>query len=121
MRKYSLVFCGSLMFAAVACFAAQGPTFKPASSFEGSTLQGWHPLGSAKWSAEHGEIVGDARNTSSAGWLLLDHSYQDPGVYLSFRCGSACNAGVLLRAEKMAIKHMASCSPFRMTDLRDTA
>ena len=31
---------------------------------------------------------------------MLDHSYQDIGVYTQFRCTGACETGVLLRAEK---------------------
>jgi hypothetical protein len=100
MRNYSLLFSGCLLFAGIWCPAAEGPTFKPDASFQGSNLKGWHSLGSAKWSAAKGEIVGDARRGSTAGWLVLDHAYQDTGVYLSFRCDGACNAGVLLRAEK---------------------
>jgi hypothetical protein len=31
---------------------------------------------------------------------VLDHSYQDIGLYTQFRCTGACETGVLLRAEK---------------------
>src|SRR5450631_660528 len=100
MRKYSLLFSGYILIAGIGCLTAQGPTFKADASFQGSSLDSWHSLGSAKWSATQGEIVGDARSGSAAGLLVLDHSYQDPGVYLSFRCEGPCNGGVLLRAEK---------------------
>ncbi|QHN05510.1 DUF1080 domain-containing protein [Granulicella sp. WH15] len=74
---------------------AQTPSFNPDVTFQGSSLAGWHTLGSADWRAADGVI-----SASGSGWLVLDRSYQDTGVYTQFRCEGDCDTGVLLRAHK---------------------
>lgn len=86
---------------ALALLFGGGPTFHPDSTFQGSTLTGWHSLGEADWRAQNGEIVGTPKQPAG-GWLMLDRSYQDVGFYASFRCMAGCRTGVLLRAEKTA-------------------
>ena len=61
--------------------------------------RGWHTFGPAEWRAENGELVATPKQ-GAGGWLVLDHSYQDIGVYTQFRCTGGCETGVLLRAEK---------------------
>ena len=70
--------------------------FAADSSFTGSSLTGWRPVGGATWRAENGEIVATA---GTGGWLLSDKSFEDVAVVAAFRCTGACNAGVLVRAE----------------------
>ena len=77
---------------------ASGPSFHPDTTFTGSSLAGWHTIGGAQWHAESGELIGTPK--PSGGWLVLDRSYQDVGLYLRFRCVGGCETGVLLRAEK---------------------
>ncbi len=78
---------------------ATGPSFHPDTTFSGSNLNGWHTFGQAAWRAEKGEVIGTPKQ-GAAGWLVLDRSYQDIGVFTQFRCTGACDTGVLLRAEK---------------------
>lgn len=78
--------------------ALHGASFVPDGKFTGSTLAGWHTVGSAEWRAENGEIV--AKGTKGSGWLVLDHSYQDVGLYTAFRCTGTCDTGVLMRMTK---------------------
>ena len=78
---------------------AVGPTFTPDATFRGSQLTGWRPLGGASWAARDDVITGTAAPGGDGGWLWLERSYQDVGVYLSFRCRASCTGGVLLRAE----------------------
>jgi hypothetical protein len=78
-----------------------GPTFVPDGTFKGSTLSGWHVLGQADWKARNGELVG-VPSSPAGGWLVLDRSYQDVGLYASVRCVSGCKTGILLRVEKTA-------------------
>jgi hypothetical protein len=73
--------------------------FRPDFTFRGSSLAGWHTLGHASWRAENGELIA-APQSPDGGWLMLDKSYQDIQFYTEFRCSQACDAGVLLRAEK---------------------
>src|SRR5262249_8629540 len=65
----------------------------------GTSLAGWHPLGEASWRAENGEYIGTPKS-AEGGWLVLDKSLQDVGVFAQFRCTGGCKTGVLLRAEK---------------------
>ncbi len=96
-RRVSLLV--AVVFAAVAPMIAVGPSFIPDVTFQGSSLAGWHTVGQAEWKAENGEIVGRP-TAASGGWLVLDRSYQDVGVYLEYRCAAGCVTGVLFRGEK---------------------
>ena len=86
---------------AAAWIGAQGPAheFRPDSTFSGSTLAGWHTLGSSQWKAQNGELIGTATGPDG-GWLVLDASYQDLNFFTRFRCTAECRTGVLFRAEK---------------------
>jgi hypothetical protein len=97
-KKFYLLALAAVCALAPAFFA-QSPNFVADVVFKGSALTGWHPLGSADWHAENGEIIGTPKD-ESGGWLLLDKGYQDIAFYSSFRCSGTCKAGVLLRAEK---------------------
>jgi hypothetical protein len=78
---------------------AIGPSFVPDVIFDGSSLTGWHTVGDAEWHAENGEIVGKPTKPSG-GWLVLDKSYQDVGMYIEYRCTGGCQTGVLFRETK---------------------
>lgn len=89
----------ALLFATPAF--AGGPSFHPDVTFHGSSLAGWHTLGTATWRAENGEVIGTPQSPDG-GWLMLDRSYQDVGLYADFRCTGGCETGALFRAEKTA-------------------
>jgi hypothetical protein len=78
-----------------------GPTFIPDSTFQGSSLSGWHTLGNAEWRAENGEIIGTPKSPEG-GWLLMDKGLQDAAIYTSFKCAAGCKTGILMRAQKNA-------------------
>jgi hypothetical protein len=80
---------------------ANGPSFQPDITFSGSSLSGWHTLGQASWHADNGELIGTPQS-GGGGWLMLDHSYQDVGLYAEFRCTGGCETGALFRVEKTA-------------------
>jgi 3-keto-disaccharide hydrolase/FG-GAP-like repeat len=84
--------CIALFFAALHG-GAQGPHSDTAKAFNGSSLAGWHPHGSAQWRVANGEILGSA--TTGPGVLVLDRAYQDFVLTFAFQC--ECDAGVLLR------------------------
>ena len=77
---------------------ASGPSFRPDTVMDGSSLKGWHTFGQADWHAEQGEMVGTPKPGGAGGWLVLDHSYQDSALYTEYRCTGEC--GILFRAEK---------------------
>ena len=99
MLKRVLLFSLVAIPAVVTAILAATHDFVPDAVFKGSSLTALRTLGSAAWRAENGEIAG-APKTPEGGWLVLDKSYQDIQFYTEFRCSAACNAGVLLRAEK---------------------
>ena len=88
------------LISATPMFAA-GPSFHPDVTFSGSSLSGWHPLGQASWQADNGVITGKPESPGG-GWLVLDHSYQDVGLFATFKYSGGCEAGALFRAEKTA-------------------
>jgi hypothetical protein len=95
VRTIWILACAA-QFAVPLLHAEPGPTFLPDATFKGSTLAGWHTLGSASWGAASGVITAKG----GEGWLVLDKPYQDSALYTSFRCTRPCNAGILMRMEK---------------------
>jgi len=98
-KKFAYWTTGAAALLAAALFAAVPPAFVPDSTFQGSSLKGWHVLGQADWRADKGELIATPKN-AGGGWLVLDKSYQDVQFFASFRCSGSCRTGVLLRAEK---------------------
>jgi hypothetical protein len=76
----------------------RGASFVGGTTFSGNGISGWHTLGDAQWTANGGVITGKA--SSTPGWLVLDHSYQDVGFYSAFRCDGDCETGVMTRLSK---------------------
>ena len=64
--------------------------------FDGTSLNGWKPLGSAQWKAENGDLVGTVA-ANGGGWVVLDSVYGDTGVELTFECDK-CEPGVMIRS-----------------------
>ena len=73
-------------------------SFIPDGRVTGSSLVGWHRLGTVEWKVAGGELSVEPKG--GGGWLVLDRAYQDVGIFSSVKCTSACKAGILLRAEK---------------------
>src|SRR4051812_28115346 len=71
------------------------------TTYKAASLAGWHVLGDATWRVENGEYVGTPKSPKG-GWLVLDKSLQDVGVFARFRCTGGCKTGALLRASKTA-------------------
>src|SRR5262245_2670746 len=103
-RSRSLAAVSGFFLAVASLLTAQGPAneFKPDTTFSGSSLSGWQPLGAADWQAQAGEIVGRPRAGGRGGWLVLDKSYQDVNFFTRFRCVAPCQAGILFRLQKTA-------------------
>ncbi len=95
-----------------------GPSFVPDGGFHGSTLAGWHILGQADWRADQGEIVGKGTGSGGAGWLVLDRSFHDTGLYTSFECVGPCDTGVLLRLHPTAEGMQGTYLAIRDGDLK---
>jgi hypothetical protein len=98
-KRFVVLLTAVLACSGVALVFGGGPTFHPDAIVQGSALTGWHTLGQADWKMQNGEIVGTPK-APGGGWLVLDKSYQDVGVFASFECTEGCRTGVLMRAEK---------------------
>lgn len=89
---------GQLLILLSSCTALRAQKdFVPDVVFKGSSLSGWHTLGSAQWNAHEGEI--SVSPSGAGGWLVSDKKYQDVRFYVRMRCEGPCDSGVLLRAE----------------------
>ena len=100
LNKCLLFSAAFALLGAVPAFAG-GPSFHPDVTFQGSSLDGWHTVGQASWHAENGEVIGSPQS-SDGGWLMLDKSYQDVGLFANFRCTGGCETGALFRIQKTA-------------------
>jgi hypothetical protein len=83
---------------ALACTAAAGATAAPLSpeftpAFDGRTLNGWTPVGAARWSVANGEIAA----AGDDGWLRLNRAFEDGRLKFRFNC-AGCDTGILLRS-----------------------
>ena len=65
------------------------------SLFDGATLQGWNPVGTANWSVVDGAI----QATSGNGYLVTPMSYGDFQITLEFWASDDANSGVFIRGE----------------------
>src|SRR5690242_476564 len=66
------------------------------SVFDGKGLSGWRAQGGADWRVADGQLTGTAKS-AGGGWLVLDKSYEDLVLRLTFRCEGDC--GVMLRRQ----------------------
>jgi Domain of Unknown Function (DUF1080)/FG-GAP-like repeat len=96
-----------LSFIIVVCAAAFEPAthanknFVPDWMFTGSSLSDTEPLGDASWTAQNGEVTATP-SSPDGGWLLFNKPIQDVQMAASFRCAAGCQAGLILRLEKIA-------------------
>lgn len=77
-----------------------GLTFIPDHTFKGSSLKGWHVLGSTNWQASDGEMIAKSTSNSGGSWLVLDNGYQDIGFRALFKTTGSAETALLLRMEK---------------------
>ena len=82
---------------ATAPIAGASGNFVPDWTFAGTDLSEWQRLGRAEWRVDRGEIVGAAG--AGAGWLVLNRSFQDVQLGVSFRCTTNCDVAAALRLE----------------------
>ncbi|WP_100611887.1 FG-GAP-like repeat-containing protein [Confluentibacter lentus] len=74
--------------------------FIPDYLFEGSKLDNWKPIGSAKWSANNGSVIGKINDENESGILVFSESYQDVAFQVSTKRNSTVEIGLLFRFEK---------------------
>ena len=83
-----------MLFAQTKQILSPAPEFVPDTTFTGSALTGWQPLGDATWRATNGEIVGTP-SSPGGGWLVLNRSYQDVQFFSRVKCDGPLHHGPL--------------------------
>jgi hypothetical protein len=73
------------------------------SLFDGQSLSGWTPQGSAQWKVVDGAIVADE---GDYGWLRYDKPYSDFDLKLEFRTAADGNSGVFVRSNAEGAPHL---------------
>jgi hypothetical protein len=97
MKRQASHLCATAALSlAAAVVSAQN--YVPDMPYRATTMAGVRMVGDATWRAEKGEYVGVPKSPAG-GWLVLDRSLQDVGMFGEFRCTGGCRTGVLLRAE----------------------
>ncbi|NNF03866.1 MAG: DUF1080 domain-containing protein [Rhodothermales bacterium] len=66
--------------------------------FDGQSLDGWHRIGAADFTADNGMIVGRAMHGIPNSFLSSDESYGDFDLSLEFNVDEAFNSGVQFRS-----------------------
>ena len=61
--------------------------------FDGSTLDGWNPIGNANWELADGAVQAD----TGSGFLLTPRSYTDFELTLEFWVNEPANSGIFIR------------------------
>ena len=93
--KRSLSLMLSLIAIGVVCaqptgLSAQGEW---TTLFDGSTLDGWNPLGDANWELADGAVQAD----TGSGFLVTPRSYADFELTLEFWVDEPANSGIFIR------------------------
>ena len=89
---FALVLLGSAAMSPRGVVLAQGGF---TSLFDGATLKGWNPVGTANWSVVDGAI----QATSGNGYLVTPMTYGDFQLTLEFWVTDDANSGVFIRGE----------------------
>jgi hypothetical protein len=65
--------------------------------FDGSSMQGWYPVGNANWRLEDGAVVADKLTGKATGFLVSDKSYRDFELHAEFWVSDDANSGIYMR------------------------
>jgi hypothetical protein len=100
--KRSLSVVLSLIAIAVVCVQPAGLSAQGGwtTLFDGSTLDGWNPIGDANWELADGAVQADA----GSGFLVTPRSYTDFELTLEFWVDEPANSGIFIRcADAMSV------------------
>lgn len=72
--------------------------------FNGRNLDGWHQLnGHAKYSVDHGEIVGTTVPNTPNSFLVTDKQYSDFFLDVDLKVDTSMNSGIQIRSESSPV------------------
>jgi hypothetical protein len=104
--------------ALLAAALAAAPAFaQPAFTalFDGATLAGWTPVGSAEWAVADGSVSAER---GQAGFLVSDASYRDFELRVEFWVSAEANSGVFIRCASRTEITAANCYEVNIFDTR---
>ena len=64
---------------------------------DGSSMNGWYPVGNANWRVEDGAVVADKLTGKATGFLVTDKSYRDFELHAEFWVSHDANSGIYMR------------------------
>ena len=64
---------------------------------DGSSMNGWYPVGDANWRVEGGAVVADKLTGKATGFLVSDKSYGDFELHVEFWASDDANSGIYMR------------------------
>lgn len=79
-------------------YNGRGMSLVPDYVYKGSSLSGWHTLGSANWKANNGIITVKANGAPA--YLVSDRGFQDIHLRILFKTDTNTEVGFLFRVEK---------------------
>ena len=88
------------LFSTLICLFALSSLAERKPLWDGKTLEGWHEIGTGKWTVEDGAIHGmHARNEREYGHLVTDRNYTNFTVRFKYK-SVAGNSGLYFRIEE---------------------
>lgn len=64
---------------------------------DGSSMNGWYPVGNGNWRVEGGAVVADKLTGKATGFLVSDKSYRDFELHAEFWASDDANSGIFMR------------------------
>jgi len=64
---------------------------------DGTSMNGWYPVGTANWRVEDGAVVADKLTGKATGFLVSDKSYRDFELHAEFWVSHDANSGIYMR------------------------
>ena len=96
MQRSAVIVLGILVCAGIGAPAPTGAAAQAGgwtTLFDGSSLDGWNPIGNANWELADGAVQAD----SGSGFLVTDDSYGDFELTLEFWVDEPANSGIFIR------------------------
>lgn len=101
MKRLYRIAAGLLVIGLTAFGCAHDGAGKSAGGWvtllDGTSMNGWYPIGNANWRVEGGAVVADKLTGKATGFLVTDKSYRDFQLQVEFWASDDANSGVYMR------------------------
>lgn len=116
--------CAAALAAAAAMFgcAGSGGGGDWVTLLDGSSLNGWYPVGDGNWRVEDGAVVADKLvGKKKPAFLVSDKSYKDFELHVEFWVSHDANSGIYMRCADGAKPTDTTCYEANIYDERPEA